>query len=228
MSKQDHYHTGKLKPFAQIIARMVQKDPSLADDPDRLMATVVINVPALGKRDTCPNCDASMQEYIFEFDLMDALLLLAMAREVAHRMEIRTSQGEHYTFTEANQIKTTQLGTTYAARSRTTQCSKLGLVAKYRGENGRQVPGTWVITKRGWQALRGEAVPKSVRVWRGQILERTEETITISQALRSHEAKLKDLERRGKKAKTDYREAFSSYEPEEWVHFAGLHDGAIL
>jgi hypothetical protein len=221
-------HPGKIQPLAQIVARMVAKDPTLAENPERLMATLVANVPALGKKDTCPNCSASMQEYVFEFDLMDALLLVAMANEVSHRLDTKGRTGELMHFTEANQIKTTQLATTYAARSRTTQCSKLGLVAKMKGPEGRQVPGTWVITTRGWAALRGEAVPKSVRVWRGQILERPEETITIGEALRSHEAKLLDLHKRGKTSKADYRQAFSTYNPEEWVHFAGVHQGELM
>lgn len=223
-----HYHEGKLKTFAQIVAVALRGDPTLVDDADRLWSTILVNVPALGKRETCPNCEASMQEYIFEFDLMDALLLFSMAREVAHRLEQRSPQGAHYTFTEANQIKTTQLDTTYAARSRTTQCSKLGLVAKYRGENGRQIPGTWVITARGWAALRGEEVPKSVRVWRGKILERPEETITIGEALRSNQAKNDSARARGKEPRNDYGEHFRMYDPQEWVHFAGVHQGELL
>ena len=223
-----HYHPGKLKPFAQIIARAVQRNPNLANNPDMLWATVVAAVPGLGKKDTCPNCSASMQEYIFEFDLMDALLLFSMARQVQLRLNTRDEHGDDRTFTAANQVKTTQLTTSYAARSRTTQCSKLGLVAKLKGANGHQVPGTWVITKRGWAALRGEEVPKSVRVWRGQILERPEETITIGEALRNHQEKVRDLYKRGKTVKTDHTGAFSDYNPNEWVHFAGTHQGEVL
>ena len=228
MKKKKQYHPGKLKPFAQIIALAVKREPHLADNPDLLWATVITNIPALAKKDECPNCHASMQQYVFEFDLMDALLLFSMAKEVRRRLEIQEHLAHDRNFTSANQIKTTQLAASYAVRSRTTQCSKLGLIAKLRGENGAQVPGTWVITHRGWQALAGKPVPKSVLVWRGNIMERTEELTTISEALRSHERKITDLIKRNKIVRTDYRDAFSDYDPEEWIHTGPLHEGDIV
>lgn len=224
MKKDQQYHAGKLRPFAQIIARMVQKDPKLADEPERLWAQLVIAVPKLGDKKNCPNCGGSMAEYVFEFDVLDALLLLDMAREVRKRL-----QQPGVDFTTANQVRVQGLnGSTYAVRSRTTQASKLGLVAKLKGKGGKHVAGTWVITARGWEALRGVPIPRYVRVWHGEILERTDEQITISDALRSHARKIDDLKARNKATKADYREAFSDYEPNEWVHVAGNHDGQLL
>lgn len=230
MKKENQYHPSKLKPFVQIVATAIKRNPHLMEDHDMLWATIVANVPALGKKDTCPNCGGSMQEYIFEFDLLDALLLFAMAQDVSRRMEVLGRRGEHPTFTEANAVHVQALtGATYATRSRTTQmCSKLGLIAKLRGNNGKQVPGTWVITRRGWAALAGKPVQKSVRVWHGEILDRDEETITITQALKSHVDKIADLEKRRKAVKVDYRDAFEGYDPEEWYHFGELHEGELL
>lgn len=222
------YHVGKLKPFAQIIAVTIKNNPHLAEDPDTLWNTIIANVPALAKKDTCPNCQASMQEYVFEFDLMDALLLFSMGQQVRHQADKLNARGVANTFTEANQVKTTQLSCSYAARSRTTQCSKLGLIAKMRSENGKQKPGTWVITARGWKALGGLPVPKSVRVWRGEIMERTEEMTTLYDAFQSHEVKVRDLQQRGKKVRSDYTPQFSAYDPQEWIHYAGLHQGTLV
>lgn len=222
MKKKQEYHPGKIRPLAQVIARLVQNDPRLADNADRLWSTILVNIPQLQDRTSCANCGGSMAEYVFEFDLLDALLLLAMARAVRSRTE-------YDDFTEANQVRVQDMtDSTYAVRSRTTQCAKLGLIAKMRGQNGKQIPGTWVITKRGFAALRGEPVPRSVRVWHGQILERTEELMTISEALRSHQAKIEELLRRHKQPKADYRDAFADYDPNEWVHFAGMHQGELL
>ena len=206
-----HYHPTKLKPLIQIVARLVQKNPALADNPDYLMATLKNSIPTLEDHTTCPNCGASMAEYIFSFLMLDALLLYGMAKIV--RAKIRVG----IPFTEANKVHIPSARElTYTLKSRTSIASKLGVIAKLNNADGKQVLGTWVITKRGWQALAGEPIPKFVRVFRGQILERTQETITIGEALSlSHK-------------NPEHAEQAAGYSSSEWVTIGGMHQGVLL
>ena len=226
MSSTKNYNPGKIKPLVKIIASICKEIPGVMDDDDYLMAVVRHNVPELEDTEHCANCGASMLEYIFEFDCLDALLLVAMARQVRAQLE---KQGKTPNFTEANAVRVQHLNTaSYAMKSRTTQCSKLGLIAKFKGANGRHVPGMWLITKRGWAALRGEQVPKSVRVWRGKIEERPDEMTTISQAFQYHRDKVEAAIKRNKQPKSDYRAAISEYQPQDWYKFGDAHQGNLI
>ena len=221
MSKQN-YNPGKIWPIIKIAVGLIKRNPALMDDMEYLKSTLKANIEELNHPETCGNCGASMLEYIFEFDCLDALLLLTMGKAVRERMEAGMS------FTDANKIHVPRLETTLAIRCRTTQCSKLGLVAKYTGENGRHVPGTWVVTKRGFDALKGRKVPKSVRVWRGKIEERHDETTTLGQALAYHREKVEEAIKRKKSPKNDYREQFADYRQEDWYTFGPVHEGTLL
>lgn len=159
------------------------------------------------QKKTCPTCGSVTTPYVFSFDILDAKLLLGMARA------IRAKQYEHpdRPFKASNQIHVPTLeDLTLAIRCRTTQASKLGLIAKYR-ENGKQVPGTWLITARGWSALRGEKVPKTVEVFRKEIVDRPGVITTMQQV--AHEAHHK-------------------YEHGEWVEFSNrtfaIVDGEVV
>lgn len=222
MSEKTQYNPGKIKPLVQIVLSIVRQNRDAVNQPDYVMACLASEVPALKDKSRCPNCEASMTEYIFEFDCLDALLLVEMAREVRNRLNKRMD------FTTANQVHVPSLSTTLAIRCRTTQCSKLGLVAKLRNHKGKHVPGVWVITGRGWGAIQGDEVPKRVRVWRGRIEERTDEKTTISEAFRMHREKVEDLIKRHKTPKSDYRQILDGYDPQEWVNFGGLHQGNLL
>lgn len=163
----------------------------------------------------CLNCGGNILEQIFTFDCLDALLLLAMGREV--REQARKGRG----FTEANAVHVPSLDASLAVRCRTTMCSKLGLVAKLKKKNREgkevQIPGTWAITSRGWAALRGERVPRKVVVWHGKIQERPDETTTLGEALRTHAEKL----RRPSRAKEEAQN--TAYEPAEWAEYGKEH-----
>lgn len=210
-SKKQHYHPAKFEPLVKIVAGLIKSEPFLVDDVETLMKKLHAVAPTLADKTRCANCGASMSEYIFEFDSLDAILLLKMATEV------RRKQNMEIDFTEANKTRVQQLDTTYAIKSRTTQCSKLGLIAKLKNDEGSHISGTWVITTRGWDALRGKAVQKWVKVFRGEILERSEETITIGEAFLNFKGK-----------KETYQDEMTSYEPSEWVHIAGLHQGELI
>ena len=229
-----HFHATKLKPLVQVIVNIIKKQPEMIDNPEYLMATIAANIPGFNDASTCVNCGASMAEYVFEFDVLDALLLLAMAREVREKMlQPKNTQfkDDHSvtTFTEANQVKVQSLGgVSYAMKSRTTKCAKLGLIAKYKSNTGRHLPGTWVITKRGWDALRGEPVPKAVKVFRGQILERTDDLTTLRDIFYTYGQKISSMIRRKKTPKTDHRSELEGFNPSDWVQIGGMHEGELL
>lgn len=205
------YHAGRLRPLVKIIAAIVARRPEMAENTDYIISCLVSQAPSIGNQKTCFNCDGSMEEYIFEFDCLDALMLLEMAKVVKEKMKKWTAS-----FTDANKVHVPSMQkVSYAMKSRTTQMSKLGLIAKVLTPEGSQQQGMWLITKRGWSALRSEAVPKSVVSWNGKIEERTEEMTTIANALSVHI----DWAERHKKEQggpRDHSELAKKYNPEEW------------
>lgn len=119
-----------------------------------------------------------MAQYVFTLDVLDALLLMGMGKIVRSRS--RTMP-----FTDANKVHVqSQLNDYYSVASRTTQCSKLGLIAKVLHPDGshNQKEG-WLITRRGFQFLAGKPVPRKVQTFRNRIIERFEETTTFEQVL---------------------------------------------
>lgn len=215
------YHSGKLGAMVNLIVAIAKKNPQALDNPDFLKAQLKLAMPSLARKDVCPNCEASMAEYVYRFDFLDALLLTKMAQEVKHR------KVSGVPFTIANQVRIPNLSASHVIKCRTTKASKLGLVAQLRNANDRRVAGVWVITRRGWEALAGKEVPLKVKVWRGRIEERFGETTTISEAFNSHREHVKKLTAKGRNAKQDYRTETESYNPSEWYEF-GIHEGALL
>lgn len=208
--------------FIKLVVDLIKKNPQLIDDFDTLRASVRLSLPPeMLDRSKCPNCSASMIEYIYIFDAWNALLLLRMAEEVRARI------AKGIPFTEANQIRIPDLQASHAVRCRTTQAAKLGLVTQLKSQRtGGRVPGVWVITRRGWEALAGKPVPKKVKVWRGHIEERFDESTTIGEALKSHAEYVATTLRKGRKVRYDHREEAGRYDPRAWYEFA-IHEGAL-
>lgn len=212
MSKPEtQYHAHRLGSIVNLMIGIMKNDPTVIDDRDRLISMMKYTMPELSRKDVCPCCDASMQEYIFTFDAWNALLLMKMAEEIRHRM----SKGMEFTI--ANQVRIPELDANYALKCRTTYASKLGLVAQLRNRNDKRVAGTWVITRRGWEALAGKPVPKMVRVWRGKIEERYDEKTTLAAALKSHVDYVEKMHKRGKTPTHDYRDMALEYDPSRWT-----------
>lgn len=221
MSQKVEYHSGKIGAFVQVIVGLIKKNPMMIDDIKFLKAGLVMAFPELRDRSICPNCEASMKEYIYILDAWDALLLLEMAKQVRHKRR------KGIDFTLANQVRVPELPTSHAVKCRTTQSAKLGLIAQLKNKEGKRVSGVWVITKRGFEALKGTPVPRKVKVWRKKIEERFEETITIEQALKSHTEYVQQTIRKGKNPKEDHREVVKEYNATEWFEFAS-HEGALF
>lgn len=181
--------------------------------PDNAMAVLHEEFPELfEEQDTCLNCGASMMEYVYNLDCLDALLVYGMGQIVKHRL----SKGMQ--FKEANQVHLqSELNTYYSVSSRSTQCSKLGLITKVLHEDGsHNTKAGWLITARGFALLRGEAVPKKVRVFRNKIEDRFDELITIHEAFnykgRSQVEKYPDI---------------STFNASEWQDFASYEIGPV-
>lgn len=216
------YHSGKVFSIARMIAGLVKNNPLLAEDFDLLKATLIFNIPELGDKTICPNCTASMKEYIYTFDAWDALLLVKMAGRVKEGM-LRGLE-----FTEANQVRVPDLDTSHAVKCRTTQAAKLGLIAEFRMKgSGRRLPGVWSITRRGWDALKGKPVPKRVKVWRKHIEERFEETTTIAEAFRNHAVFMARKRSRGQAVTSDNSADMNAYSAETWLSF-DIHEGNLF
>lgn len=158
------------------------------------------------QKQPCPTCGHNMAPYVFTFDVADALLLLAMAKEVrARHVYSRFNKDVIKDFTVANQVHVPTIkGISHATKCRTTHCSKLGLLAKLT-KNGKHVAGCWVVTARGWQALRGEQVPATVEVTGGEITQRGTKTCTIREALQHGKENIEKAIARNKKPVHDYR-----------------------
>ena len=217
--KQVQYNPGRKKAFINVIRNILQEHPHLLEDEnyDEFRATVFANIPEMKDKSTCPVCDAKMYEYVFQFDVLDAALLLRMAERVREHRSVGCN------FTEANDVKIQDLGCSYSVKSRTTRCSKLGLIAKKKVRK-KHLPGHWVITRRGWHALTGGEVPKRVRVWREQIIERTEEKTTISQVMQISEQRRQKMKR---DAKRDCDEVEQNYRPTDWYEMRERYEHVI-
>lgn len=160
----------------------------------------------------CPTCGHNTAPYLFVFDVADALLLLAMANEVRARKATMAD------FTVANQVYVPSLKVSHAVKCRTTHASKLGLVAKLMAK-GHHVAGCWVITTRGWAALRGEQVPSEVIVTNGEISQRGTKTTTLYQALRVGVEKINVALSRNRQPRHDFRMDANAYMPGDWVTY---------
>lgn len=193
-------------------------------DAGELRWALSMRFPSIDNQKRCPNCDASMQEYIFTLDCLDALLVYGMGQIVKDRV----AKGKP--LSEANAVHLqSELNNYYSVPSRSTQCSKLGLIAKVLHEDGshNQNKG-WLITERGFRFLRGDPVPKYVKVWRGQIEDRYADTVTITEAFKMHRDRVERAISARRDPKSDYRPEIAKYSPTEWIEFAGTHTGHIL
>lgn len=204
---------GKLKDIFGFIANRFNIEP------DYLRAVLITNFPELKDKSTCANCGASMEISLYSPDILDALLLLKIAEEVRNRMKKGMS------FTEANLVHVPTLLTTDGIRHRTTRCSYLNYIKQPKEVSNT---GNWLITQWGWKALRGEPVPKTVRYFRGKLIDRGEETITLSGMFQIHRDKVQEAIARRKKVRSDYVAEVKDYNPSEWAEFDGVVTGQLI
>lgn len=198
---QKKYNTGKLPKLWEYLVKLHETKPEAFSSPDYLKAHVAQVWKALGDSKSCPNCAASMAMYRRKIDYFIVTLVVSMGRVVKHNMT-KTS------FTEANQVHVNaDERIPHNARNMTGIASALGLIAPVQNKEAH-----WLITSRGFAALRGEAVPAWVLTFRDEIIERATETVTFAEAMQRR----KDPEERG------------VYDPNEWVEITSFHQSPVL
>jgi hypothetical protein len=158
--------------------------------------------PELWVKERCANCNASMQMYNYKVDVASLMLLNSMAKIFRSKMV----GGKN--FTEANKIHLTSEIESYTLISHQTITSKLGLIAKVRKADGKhdQKAG-WLITRRGFDCLRGEKVPESVVVFRNKIEERSNSFVTMSEVFANYK-------------KGEWKEDINGYSSSSWYSVA--------
>lgn len=162
------YQKPHIRDFVVFIAEQYKLDVV------ELSARLVHAFPELKNKEKCANCGESMNIYEYKLDFLDSRLLVQMGKIVS----IRLKKG--MPFTEANKIHLPTEVKNYTLVSRQSQVSKLGLIAKVKGKDGRHDRRAgWSITTRGFQFLAGKPVPAKVQVFRNTITERTDELISI-------------------------------------------------
>lgn len=212
-ANQKEYKVGQITGFIKFFAQRYNEDENY------LRACLISAFPSLKQKELCPNCQANMKIDLYSPDILDGLLLFAMAQAV------RKNQESGMGFTEANMIHVPTLSTTDAIRHRTTRCSYLNFIKQ---PDKAKNSGNWVITSWGWKALRGEPVPKYVKYFRGKFMERGTETITLSQMFQTHVDKVKEAVARRKLVKSDYVDLIKGYSPTEWVEIGGIYQSQMF
>jgi len=209
--KQKHeYQATKIWPIIQVAARIVQKDPAILDDTVRFKAILGASVPELRDHSQCTGCGRSMKITVYEADLHDALLILAMARQVRQNVKMGMS------FTEANKVHIPTLAASHTTLKRQTKCDYLGLVKQNENWKGT---GYWCLTGWAWKAIRGEEIPRAVKYWEGHLLGRGEETTTLDAMFQHHKDLVELALEKRKAVRADYRAKFADYDRTEWCEF---------
>lgn len=208
MSKKQ-YNKGKLPKLWDLLVKLHREKPEVFEDAGYLKAVVSQPWKALNDHTKCPNCGENMTEYVHKLDFFNALLLKEMGDVVKRKLR------EGKEFKDANQVHVVSQDFHDCVRHRTTQCRTLGLIAKVKNEQGKHDREKgWLITARGFKALKGYQVPAEVTVFRNQIEERTDVTTTIDEVFNSYTGENRSL--------------VGERDPHEWVNFGNYHQGDLL
>ncbi len=213
--KTTEYYGGRIKGLIETTVQLLKQDPTLAENLPLLHATLASNLEGYGKRDKCFNCKRSMKVSVYTADLLDALLILGMAKEVRANVENRNLFNN---FTDANKVHLPTLQLTQGILKRSTKCDYLGLIKQPENWRGS---GYWLLTGWAWKALRGDEIPKSVKYWEGKLIGRSEEQTTLGEMFRTHGDLVKRAIEKRKHIRADHRAKYDDYQPSEWSNFNG-------
>lgn len=113
----------------------------------------------------CPHCGCTPPaKYKYHLDDLDVSVLLKMWHSVIE--------------SGANRVDVRKIDLSYGERSRVTQLRFHALITKVLSKDGKQVPATWLITKRGADFLHGRiAVPAFVVTQDNQVIDHAAEHI---------------------------------------------------
>lgn len=179
-------------------------------DKVRVIGELKVQFPELWIKERCANCDASMAIYTYKVDVVSLVLLKRMSDV------FRKNMLDGAKFSDANKIHIASEIEGYSIASHQSIVAKLGLIAKIRGKDGKHITSEgWLITKRGFDCLRGERVPKSVSVFRNKIVERSDETTTMAETFAEYKKDLFKSEIAGYSASSWY--TINDYFPNDFV-----------
>lgn len=201
----NEYYPTKIRPLVQMVARMVQKDPTLADRQDYLMACIQASAEEFKDCSKCEGCGRSMKITLYELTITDMLLVLKMAEAVREKIK------QHKPFTEANSTAMSEIQAPSTILKRQTKCDYLGLIKK-----NPKKPRRWVLTTWAWKALRDERINKAVKYWEGNIIARSKDSVTFGELIHKHRVQVDQATLKKKVARADYTNLLQSYDPEHW------------
>lgn len=150
-----------------------------------LMTTIVDEFAAAltepDQNNQCVLCQANLEKYNTGISIAMIEALIKISKAVYRKSQTRP-------FTEANDINVArlpgELELTHVERCSLTMLRHHGLIAKVK-EAGKIKLGRWLITKKGWDFLRGEEVPDTVTTFRNSVIDHSITTTTIGDVLRS-------------------------------------------
>ncbi len=207
--QRQQYNKGKFPNLWRFLVHLHKETPDAFSDDIKLKYHVSRVWPEILNNENCANCGESMMEYTHRLDFFNALLLKEMGDIVKKKMA--GGMG----LTEANAVHVVSQDIHDCVRHRTTQCKTLGLIAKVKTDHDtHDREKGWLITSRGFAALRGDRVPSEVVVFRNRIEERPDSTVTLDEVFEAY---------RG-----DNSNLVGDRNPMEWVNFHGNHRGEIL
>jgi len=186
------YHTPKIKSIVEFICAKNNLDAV------KVIGDLKVQFPELWIKERCANCDASMAINTYKVDVVSLVLLKRMAEVFRKKL----MDGKK--FTDANKIHLVSEVEGYTIVSHQSIVAKLGLIAKVRNKEGKHITSEgWLITKRGFDCLRGERVPKSVSVFRNKIVERDTQTTTMAEVFAEYN-------------KDQFKKDVGNYSPSSW------------
>lgn len=80
-----------------------------------------------------------------------------------------------------NDFDASTLGIAYSVRTQSSKIRQHGLIARVKGPDGTQLPSRWLITRKGWDFLSGEAIPAKVIVFENQVIGHDGGAISINE-----------------------------------------------
>lgn len=204
------YRQPNISTFVHTICSLNNLDYAL------VKAQLQVNHPDLFKKETCANCEASMEMTVYNADVFSAILLKKVAEAVRENLR------KGIPFTEANMIHVPTLATTDAIRHRTTICKYLNYLQQ---PPSKKNSGYWLITQWGWKALRGERVPCEVKIFRKKLQERSDKTTTLGELFAGYEERMATALERREAVQEDYRADVRDYDKLHWSNLGELAEG---
>lgn len=113
----------------------------------------------------CTHCHHSISIYHYPINKVMVKFLRAMAKATDE--------------TGSREVDVEKVSVIHGERTQITKLRIHGLIAKVKDEKGHHRARMWLITSKGWDFLRGAAVPRKVIIYNNQVIGHSDDTITI-------------------------------------------------